>query len=98
MPLISIIILNYNGKHHLQNCFDYVLNQSFTDFEIILVDNNSIDSSVPWIKENYPKIKVIAINSFIMKTAIGTNGIIAHNKIDITRLPESETAKRNNMK
>jgi GT2 family glycosyltransferase len=59
MPLISIIILNYNGKHHLQCCFDSILNQSFTDFEIILVDNNSTDSSVPWVKENYSKIKII---------------------------------------
>jgi GT2 family glycosyltransferase len=59
MPLISIIILNYNGKHHLQCCFDSVLNQTFTGFEIILVDNNSTDSSVPWVKENYPKIKII---------------------------------------
>ncbi|MCL2259855.1 MAG: glycosyltransferase family 2 protein [Fibromonadales bacterium] len=59
MPLISIIILNYNGKHHLQDCFDSIFSQNFTDFEIILTDNNSTDQSVSWIKENYPKVKIV---------------------------------------
>jgi GT2 family glycosyltransferase len=59
MSLISIVILNYNGKHHLQSCFESVFNQNFTDFEVILADNNSTDSSVSWIKENYPKAKIV---------------------------------------
>ncbi len=59
MPLISIIILNYNGKHHLRECLDSIFNQNFTDFEVILVDNNSTDSSVLWVRENYPKVKTV---------------------------------------
>jgi GT2 family glycosyltransferase len=59
MPLISIIILNYNGKHHLKSCFDSIFNQNFSDFEAIMVDNNSADDSVQFIEENYPKVLIV---------------------------------------
>ncbi len=51
--MISIIILNYNGKSFLKECLDSVLAQSFKDFEIIFVDNNSTDNSVEFILDNY---------------------------------------------
>lgn len=38
--MISIVIPNYNGKHFLKGCLDSILKQSFTDIEIIVVDNN----------------------------------------------------------
>ncbi|MBK8550804.1 MAG: glycosyltransferase family 2 protein [Ignavibacteria bacterium] len=57
----SVIIVNYNGKKFLKDCFDSLMKQSFTDFQIVFVDNNSGDGSVEFIKENYPsdKIKII---------------------------------------
>jgi len=46
-PLISIIVLNYNGAHWLEKCFASLKAQSIYDrFETILVDNNSKDDSV----------------------------------------------------
>lgn len=59
--MISIIILNYNGRELLKECFDSVFAQSFSDFEIIFVDNGSTDSSVDFVNQNYPdkKIKIV---------------------------------------
>lgn len=57
--LISIIIVNYNGKKWLKNCLDSLYSQTFTNFEIIIVDNASSDESVNFIKNNYPKVKII---------------------------------------
>lgn len=60
-PLISVIIVNYNGKTFLQHCLDSVLNQSLakSKYEIIVVDNNSSDNSVSFIKRNFPQIKLV---------------------------------------
>lgn len=45
MPFFSIIIPVYNVEDYLQRCVDSVLSQSFTDFEVILVDDGSPDNS-----------------------------------------------------
>ena len=42
---ISIIIPVYNAEKYIKRCLDSILNQSFKDFEIILVDDGSIDGT-----------------------------------------------------
>lgn len=59
---ISINIVIYNGLKYIKPCFDSIFSQSFKDFEIVVVDNNSSDSSVDFIKENYPNVKLILNN------------------------------------
>ncbi len=43
--LVSIIILNYNGKEFLENCIESIKNETYGNFEIIVVDNASPDNS-----------------------------------------------------
>lgn len=45
MPKISIIVPIYNREDRLKKCIDSILNQTFRDFELILVDDGSRDSS-----------------------------------------------------
>ena len=42
---ISIIVPVYNVEKYLNRCLDSILNQTFTDFELILIDDGSTDSS-----------------------------------------------------
>ena len=61
-PEISIIVPVYNVEKYLKRCIDSILNQSFTDFELILVDDGSTDNSGKIIDEYEIKderIKVI---------------------------------------
>ena len=44
-PAISIIVPIYNSEKYLGRCIDSILSQSFTDFELILVDDGSKDST-----------------------------------------------------
>lgn len=45
MPEISVIVPVYNAGEYLTACIDSILNQTFDDFEMILVDDGSTDSS-----------------------------------------------------
>ncbi|WP_298616891.1 glycosyltransferase [uncultured Odoribacter sp.] len=45
MPLLSIVIPVYNAEKYLEDCVSSVLAQEFTDYEVILVDDGSSDSS-----------------------------------------------------
>ena len=51
--MISIIIVNYNGKKWLEKCLDSLFNQTYKEFEIILVDNNSSDDSIEFLNAKY---------------------------------------------
>jgi hypothetical protein len=58
--LVSIIIPNWNGMQFLKTCLDAVLAQDYRNIEIIVVDCNSSDDSVRFIRENYPSVNLIA--------------------------------------
>jgi hypothetical protein len=60
-PLVSVIILNFNGKPYLKPCLTSVLNTNYPNFEIIFVDNNSSDGSVEYVEKEFAgsRIKVI---------------------------------------
>jgi GT2 family glycosyltransferase len=60
-PLVSVVIVNWNGKHLLGECLDSLLAQSFKDFEIIVVDNGSQDGSVEYVREYYPAASLIGL-------------------------------------
>jgi len=44
MPEISVIVPVYNVEKYLSRCIDSILNQTFSDFELILVDDGSTDN------------------------------------------------------
>jgi GT2 family glycosyltransferase len=52
-PCFSVIVVNWNGRHLLEECLDSVLCQQNGSLEIIVVDNGSTDGSVDFIRERY---------------------------------------------
>ncbi len=58
-PKISIVIVSYNHKDYLGPCLDSLLSQTYSNYEIIVVDNNSSDGSADYVQTTYPLIKVI---------------------------------------
>lgn len=62
-PLVSVIIVNYNGKHHLEKCLESLMNVDYEKCEVILVDNNSTDNSVEFVKNVYPSVIIIKLDN-----------------------------------
>jgi hypothetical protein len=75
-PLISVVVVNYNGKKYLDDCMSSLYCQTFRDFEIILVDNGSSDGSVAFTRHNYPAV-IIVENDSNLGFAGGTNAGIS---------------------
>lgn len=62
-PLVSIIIVNWNGIQFLPACLDSIAGQTFRNYEVIVVDNASHDGSVELLKRSYPWAIVIALDT-----------------------------------
>lgn len=57
--LVSIVVVNYNGRRWIKSCFESIYHQTYKNFEIIFIDNASTDDSINFLKKNYPKIRII---------------------------------------
>ncbi|MFA5571728.1 MAG: glycosyltransferase family 2 protein [Crenarchaeota archaeon] len=61
-PLVSVVVLNYNGENYLLNCLASVLKNDYSNYELILVDNASTDKSLK-LAETYfggnPRLRII---------------------------------------
>ncbi len=62
MKKVTVVIPNYNGINYIKKCMDSLQNQTFKDFEILVVDNCSVDGSYEFIKENYPDVMLIPMD------------------------------------
>lgn len=60
VPLVSIIILNWNGEKFMKECIDSVLNTEYSQMEIIIVDNGSTDNSLKIINSFSNSLKLIS--------------------------------------
>lgn len=52
-PRVSVIVLNYNGKSFLEDCVASLSAQTYTSFELLMVDNASTDGSAEYLQERY---------------------------------------------
>ncbi|ODS41451.1 MAG: hypothetical protein A7315_06175 [Candidatus Altiarchaeales archaeon WOR_SM1_79] len=55
--LVSVIIVNWNGMEHLNECLSSLSKQTYKNFEVIFVDNGSIDFNLKFnLKRRFPHI------------------------------------------
>lgn len=59
-PLVSVIIVNHNGEHHLHDLVQSLYQQTYKNFEVVFVDNASTDGSCSIIRKSSLKNKIIA--------------------------------------
>jgi len=97
-PLVSIIVLNWNGKKWLAKCLPTLVKIKYKPLEIIVVNNGSTDDSAHFLKTKFPEIKVIEIkknagyaraNNIGVKKALGKYVLLMNN--DTTATPSFVT-------
>ncbi|NJM26392.1 MAG: glycosyltransferase family 2 protein [Bacteroidia bacterium] len=64
-PKVSVIVPNFNHRDHLRQRLDTVLNQTYRDFEVIILDDCSTDGSVRVIQDyrSHPLVSHVIVNS-----------------------------------
>ncbi len=60
-PLASVVIPNWNGIQHLPVCLDALRAQTYPHLKVILVDNGSTDGSQALVAEEYPEVRLLAL-------------------------------------
>jgi len=60
-PLVSVIIVNLNGKKWLERCIPSVLKSDYPQFEVIVVDNGSKDDSIEFLEKNFSEVRIIKL-------------------------------------
>lgn len=60
-PLLSVVIPNWNGAHHLPTCLDALQTQTYSNLEIIVADNASTDGSRELLAERYPDVIMVGL-------------------------------------
>jgi len=96
MATVSVILANYNGLHFLKDCLESLSKQTYPEFEVVVVDNGSTDSSADWLNAApYPFVKPVLLeqnsgfgiaNNRGFEMATGTIIVILNND---TILPEN---------
>lgn len=78
LPFVSIVVLNYNGKAFLGDCLNSLFNIRYPSslYEVLVVDNASTDGSVEYIRNQFTKVKLFALEDnygFAEGNNIGAN-------------------------
>lgn len=57
-PLVAVVILNWNGRHFLEQFLPFVLATNYPNLEVVVADNGSTDDSVMFLEQHYPAVRV----------------------------------------
>lgn len=61
---LSIVIVNYNGGAMILSCIESIIRETkLSDYQIIVVDNDSSDESIDEIRQKYPEVLIIENNA-----------------------------------
>jgi len=97
-PRVSVIVLNWNGKHFLEKCLGSLLNQDYSTFEVLLVDNGSSDGSVEFVRSVFGKddrLRIVALRENYGFSK-GNNIGIRHARGDYVAILNNDTEVRKN--
>jgi GT2 family glycosyltransferase len=61
-PDVSVIVVNFNGRQWLDGCLSAVEEQDGVRAEIVLVDNASTDGSAEFVRENFPRVRLVSLS------------------------------------
>lgn len=79
-PVFSIVLCTYNAELYLDDCIQSLLNQTFPDFELIIVDDGSIDGTLAYLEKlQDPRVRLFVLGSNYGLIQARTRGFQAAN-------------------
>jgi GT2 family glycosyltransferase len=93
---VSVVIPNYNGAKYLKACLDSLMEQSLKADEIIIVDNDSKDSSIQYIIDNYKDRVTLVTMDKNHGFSIAVNEGIKRSKSEFVALLNNDTELHKN--
>lgn len=60
-PLVSIVILNWNGRKYLEQFLPSVTASTYPRCKVVIADNASTDDSIPFLRSYYPLVEVVEL-------------------------------------
>jgi GT2 family glycosyltransferase len=88
VDLVSVIVINWNGRDLLAECLSSLRRQGYASFSTILVDNGSSDGSLDFVSRYYPEVELIALSENM--------GFSAANNVALRRVSSKYVALLNN--
>lgn len=80
--MLSLVVLNYNGLHHLREYFTSLFSQTLLPDEIMMFDNLSTDGSREFVAKKFPAVKIITEDRFNTGFALASNMAFSHTRGD----------------
>ena len=97
MPLITLVTSVYNGETYLKECVDSILNQTFQDFEYIILNNGSTDGTARILAQyNDPRFRIIRQENLGIARSLN-KGIRMANSELIARLDADDFSNPNRL-
>jgi GT2 family glycosyltransferase len=81
-PRVAIVVVNYNGRDLLERYLPSLLDLDYGNFEVVVVDNDSDDDSVAFLREEFPEVRVLASDANL--------GFSKANNVGASAVPDAE--------
>ena len=62
-PSVSIVLVSTNAMEHMPLCLSSLFAQTYRNFQVLVVDNNSHDGTPEFIEVHYPQVRLLRQNS-----------------------------------
>lgn len=74
-PFVSIVIVTWNSEKDIQDCLKSLKDQSYKNFNIIIVDNASTDNTIQVAKKTFPEAEILTQSENLFLTGANNLGI-----------------------
>ncbi|MDQ7950054.1 MAG: glycosyltransferase family 2 protein [Pedobacter sp.] len=89
VPSVAVVILNWNGRSMLEKFMPSIVRSAYPNLSLVVGDNASTDSSISFLKEHYPQVKLI-VNEENYGFAGGYNRVLSQIEADYFVLLNSD--------
>ena len=94
LPSVSVVVLTANSMAHIAGCLGTMMDQSYQNYRVLVVDSNSSDNTIRFIRSHFPGLQVLSLdenlgyrkgNALGMRMAEGDYVVICNDDVEVER-------------